>query len=75
VPSDPISLALIRHLCRDGSLDGAGIDQIAADLDADGLSDEAHAVRCQMLQAAAPSQSEWEAERRRSRMGLVSDGV
>lgn len=71
MPPDETTLALIRQLCRDGILDSDGIDAIAADLEARGLADKAHAVRCELLQAEAPTQAEWEAERRRSRFAVV----
>jgi hypothetical protein len=71
VASQTIALALIRQLCRAGALDASDIEAIAETLEADGHSDEAHLVRCEMLNAMAPTQSEWDAERRRSRMQIV----
>lgn len=67
MPSDPIALALIRELCRDGSLGGTEIDRIAADLEAAGHGDEAHAVRCEFIQASAPTAAEF----RRGKMRIV----
>jgi hypothetical protein len=71
VASQTIALALIRQLCRAGALDAAEIEAIAAALEADGAPDDAHLVRCEMLNAVAPTQSEWEAEQRRGRMRIV----
>lgn len=72
--SDPIALALIRELCRQGSLDASDIERIATDLEASGHGDEAHAVRCELLKASAPSVSDWQAEQRRARFTVLPDG-
>lgn len=64
---DPIALALIRELCRQGSLDASDIERIATDLEAGGHADEAHAVRCEFIQASAPTAAEF----RRGKMRIV----
>jgi hypothetical protein len=68
---DPATLALIRRLCAEGIIGQADVDAIANDLDERGKPDAAHAVRCEFIQAIAPSESEWQAERRRSRFEIV----
>jgi hypothetical protein len=72
VPS-PLTLALLEHLVRIGTLSADDIDTIAEQLEAVSESGEAHACRMTYLQALAPTQSEWEAERRRKHMRLVPD--
>lgn len=71
MPPDSIALALIRQLCRAGVLGADDIDVIAAELEAAGRTDDAHAVRCELLAADAPTQAEWEAEQRRKRLRVV----
>jgi len=73
--SDPIALALIQHLVRTEQFDADDIASIAELLEAKGRSAEAHLVMVQMVEAAAPSQSEWEADQRRSRFRVIkADG-
>lgn len=67
--------ALLRHLVREGALDADDIGAIAGDLDSRGEQDAAHQVRVALIEAHAPSQSEWEADRRRNRFHVIaSDG-
>lgn len=72
--SEILARALIAHLVRRGDLDQIEIDEIAEGLDAAGEPDAAHLCRLAFVEALAPSQSEWEAERRRARMRVISDG-
>lgn len=73
MPPDETTLALIRQLCRDGTLDNDGIDAIATDLEARGCADEAHLVRCEFIEALAPSRAQWEVDQRRARMRIVPE--
>jgi hypothetical protein len=73
VPS-PLTEALIEQLVRVGVLEAEDIDEMAARLDAGDRREDARAARIAFVQAQAPSDSEWEAERRRARMHVVSDG-
>lgn len=66
--TDPLLLALLEQLVRNGTLDADDITEMADRLEAAG--DEAHAhaahlTRCALIQASAPSQSDWEADWRR----------
>jgi hypothetical protein len=73
--SEVLARALISHLVRRGDLEQAEISEIADKLDGAGEGDAAHLCRLAFVEAHAPSQSEWEAERRRARMRVVpSDG-
>jgi hypothetical protein len=68
--SDVIALALIRHLLETGVLDAADVDAIAGRVErSDHMA--AHQVRCEMIEAAMPS----DAERRRAAMRAVVTAV
>lgn len=67
----PATLALIRRLCAEGVISSDDVDAIAEDLDERGEAEVAHAVRCEFIQAIAPSESDWQAEQRRSRFEIV----
>lgn len=62
--------ALIAQLLKSGVIDDDGIDAIADNLDGRGKEDEAHIVRCILLEDMAPS----EAETRRSHIRLFKGG-
>lgn len=61
----------MRQLVRRGDLDADDIDAIATDLEAVNEREAAHLARAAFVEALAPTQSEWEAERRRARMRAV----
>lgn len=71
--ASPLTIALIEQLVRVGVLDADDIGEMAERLEASGDSEDAHLCRAAFVQALAPTQSEWEAERRRARMRVVED--
>ena len=62
--------ALIARLLEVGILEADDIDNIADRLDARGKEDEAHIVRCMLLEQFAPS----EAESKRGELRVLSGG-
>jgi hypothetical protein len=67
--AEDLILAVTTGLLRKGLLDEADIEAMCA-----GLNDEtAHQLRCCVLEAAAPSQSEWRAEMARRRFVVVKN--
>lgn len=72
--ADPLTVALIEQLVRSGTLGADDIDDMAARLEAEGDTESARAARAAFVRASAPSQSEWEAQRRRARIRAVPDG-
>jgi hypothetical protein len=76
--SEILARALIAHLVRRGDLDQDEINDIADRLDEAGEEDAAHLCRVAFVEALAPAQAEWAAERsgkraeeRRARMRVV----
>tara|TARA_Y100001951_G_scaffold100969_1_gene105153 strand:- start:1307 stop:1537 length:231 start_codon:yes stop_codon:yes gene_type:complete len=69
-----ILLAMLSHDLRTGTKDADDINAIADWLDERGESEEAHVVRCALIYANVPSQSDWEAQKRRERFEIVPDG-
>lgn len=66
-PAEEIVMALIVQLLRRGLIEPSDIEAMG-----EGLSEEAaHLANCAVVEAAAPSQSEWQAERARSRFRVV----
>lgn len=65
-------MALITHMVRVSALDADDIDDMAAALDEQGERDAARICRAAFAQALAPSASDWNAQRARNRMRLVS---
>lgn len=72
--SDKIALALIRHLLRTDAIDDEDVAAIADDLDAQGEAHAGHLTRLTIIEAATPSQAEWEVQQRRARFEVVPDG-
>jgi hypothetical protein len=69
-PSDELVLALIVHLLRQGVIDQDGVAEMAA-----GVSDDAaHLVNCAVVEASAPKESDWRAERARCGFRVVEGG-
>ncbi|MBB5709347.1 hypothetical protein [Sphingomonas xinjiangensis] len=63
--SDHIALAMLRQLLRIDGIDADDINAIADDLKSEGRDMDAHRVRLTLMEAFAPSESEWQAERAR----------
>lgn len=70
--SDPLADAILAHLIRKGILEEADAVEIADRLDAMGEESAAHMARCAIVRAREPSQADWEAERRRSKLRLIT---
>lgn len=67
--------ALVIQMLRSGTLPQSDIEAAADEAEAEGDDETSHNLRCLLIRASAPRQSEWEAERRRARMRLVpTDG-
>ncbi|WP_422057709.1 hypothetical protein [Sphingomonas sp.] len=72
--SSALTRALLEHLVRTGIFDADDIHAIATSLDADGEADDARACRAALLRGSITSESHYEAERRRARFEVVTDG-
>lgn len=68
--AEEVVVALLTQLLRKGLIDEDDLEAMCAGLG----EDAAHQIRCCFLEAAAPSQSEWEAERARARFRVVKGG-
>lgn len=72
---DRMIRALAIQMLRSGVLSPEDIVAASSDADAGGDPVLAHELKCLIAEAAAPSTTEWEADRRRARMRVVaSDG-
>ena len=67
-------MALGIALCRAGVLDMEDIESAAKDLEKIGKLDAARFIRVMPMMAAAPTESEWNAERHRRRFRLLDGG-
>lgn len=68
---------IVRELIRSGVLTDEMIEAVANRLEADDTEAgeiAAHQARMLPIEAAMPTQSEWEAAQRRKRMRVISDG-
>ena len=63
--------AFLAQMIRADAVDPDDIAEAADRLDRDGDPDAAHAMRCIILQASAPEQSDWEADRARARFHVI----
>jgi len=73
--SNAIALALIQHLIRTEQFDTTDVDAIADALERKDDDHAAHLVRLQLIEASAPTQAEWEADRRRAQFRVIpADG-
>lgn len=72
--AEPLAEALIAQLVRSGVLSDGDIAAIADALDAANEPDAAHQARVSMIEAQAPTDANWNAEKRRSRLHIVPDG-
>jgi hypothetical protein len=67
LPSEEMTVALVTGLIRKGLIDEADVEQMCA-----GLSeDAAHQLRCCLVEASAPRESDWRAERARGQFRVV----
>ncbi len=65
--AEELVMALLVQLLRKGAIDEADIEAMT-----EGLSDGAgHLANCAIVEAAAPSTSEWKAEQARARFRVV----
>jgi hypothetical protein len=70
-PAEELVLALFVHLLRSGAISEADVLAMGENL-SEGAK---HLANCTILEAAAPSQSEWRAEMARKRFVIVpNDG-
>lgn len=63
--------AFLEQMIRTEAVDPDDISEAADRLDLAGDEEAAHALRCIIVKAAAPDQSEWEAERARARFHVI----
>ena len=72
---DPLAERMLRaflsQMIRIEAVDPDDISEAADRLDREGDEEAAHAMRCLILQAAAPEQSDWNADRARARFHVV----
>lgn len=69
--SERMLRAFLIQMIKAEAVDPDDIAEAADQLDKDGDEEAAHAMRCIIVEAAAPSQEDWEAERRRRRFRVV----
>lgn len=67
-------MALMAHFVKRGDLDADDIESIATALEDRRKPEAARLCRTSFVYASALSPSEWEAEQRRARFEVVSDG-
>ena len=63
--------AFLKQMIRAEAVDPADISEAADRLDREGDGEAAHAMRCLIVDAMSPEQSDWEAERRRNRFHVI----
>lgn len=68
--AEHVLTAVLVQMIRSGTLAPDDLERITQDLDDDGRA----FIDAMIVKAAAPSQSEWEAGRRRARFSIVPDG-
>ncbi|MFT4056185.1 MAG: hypothetical protein QM681_16900 [Novosphingobium sp.] len=66
--------AFLTQMIRTEAVDPDDIMEIAERLERDGDEEAAHQFACLLVQAAAPEQSDWEAERARARFRTIEGG-
>jgi hypothetical protein len=66
--------ALTRAMIRKGLLEDSDIADAADELEAAGEQTAAHVMRCAAIEAKAPAQSDWNADRARKRFRLIEGG-
>lgn len=63
--------AFLTQMIRTEAVDPDDIAEAADKLGNDGDEEAAHALRCVILEAAAPDQSDWQADRARARFHVI----
>lgn len=63
--------AVLEQLIRSEAVDPDDIALAAESLDNAGDEEAGHALRCIVIDAMAPTQADWEADRRRNRFHVV----
>lgn len=63
--------AFLKQMIQVEAIDPNDIMEAAEALSRDGDEDAAHALKCIILEAAAPDRSDWEAERARARFHVI----
>jgi hypothetical protein len=66
--------AFLAQMIRVEAVDPDDIAEAADRLDKAGDEEAAHALRCVIIEAAAPEQSDWEADRARARFHAIEGG-
>ncbi|MBH0112711.1 hypothetical protein I5E68_07070 [Novosphingobium sp. YJ-S2-02] len=66
--------AFLIQMMRSEAIDPEDINAAADQLESDGDDEAAHQMRCLILDAAAPSMSEWTADRARARFHTIDGG-
>jgi hypothetical protein len=69
--AEDIAIALGVALFRSGALHPTELARVADDAEAAGQAAAAHALRLIPIEAAAPTQGDWQASQRRGQMRVV----
>lgn len=69
--SERMLTAFLIQMIKAEAVDPDDIAEAADALEAGGDEEAAHAMRCIILEAAAPSPSDWQAEQHRSRFRVI----
>lgn len=69
--SERMLSAFLAQMIRAEAIDPDDIAEAAERLDKAGDEEAAHALRCIIVEASAPDQSDWQAEQRRNRFRVV----
>lgn len=72
--AEAMASALTRAMIRKGLLNEADIAEAADELEATGENMAAHVMRCAAIEANAPAQSDWSADRARARFRVIEGG-
>lgn len=72
--AERVLFAFLTHMMRADAIDPADISDAADRLERDGDTEAAHAMRCMIVQASTPEQSDWEADRARARFHAIDGG-
>lgn len=63
--------AFLKQMIEVEAIDPNDIMDAASALDGEGDAEAAHALRCIIIEAAAPDRAQWEAERARARFHVI----
>lgn len=64
--------ALLIQMLRTDAIDPDDLSAAADELTAQGDDEAAHAIKCLIVESMSPSQTDWQADQRRSRLHLVA---